>query len=68
MTQLDDEIRALRDRVSELESFEGDRDRAERVQSALYRIAETASAAQDMQAFYAEMHRIVAELMYADNF
>ncbi len=68
MTSLDDEIRALRDRVSELETFEGDRDRAERVQSALYRIAETASAAQDMQAFYAEMHRIVAELMYADNF
>jgi GAF domain-containing protein/CheY-like chemotaxis protein/HPt (histidine-containing phosphotransfer) domain-containing protein len=68
VTSLDDEIRALRDRVSELETFEGDRDRAERVQSALYRIAETASAAQDMQAFYAEMHRIVAELMYADNF
>ncbi|HET7928394.1 MAG TPA: GAF domain-containing protein [Actinomycetota bacterium] len=68
MTALDDEIRALRDRVSELETLEGDRDRADRVQSALYRIAETASAAQDMQAFYAEMHRIVAELMYADNF
>ena len=68
MTELDDEIRALRERVSELETFEGDRERAERVQSALYRIAETASAAQDMQAFYAEMHRIVGELMYADNF
>jgi GAF domain-containing protein/CheY-like chemotaxis protein/HPt (histidine-containing phosphotransfer) domain-containing protein len=68
MTQLDDEIRALRERVSELETFEGDRERAERVQAALYRIAETASAAQDMHAFYAEMHRIVAELMYADNF
>jgi GAF domain-containing protein/CheY-like chemotaxis protein/HPt (histidine-containing phosphotransfer) domain-containing protein len=68
VTALDDEIRALRERVSELETFEGDRERAERVQAALYRIAETASAAQDMQAFYAEMHRIVAELMYADNF
>ena len=68
MSSLDDEIRALRDRVSELETFESDRERAERVQAALYRIAETASAAQDMQAFYAEMHRIVAELMYADNF
>jgi GAF domain-containing protein len=68
VTALDDEIRALRERVSELETFEGDRERAERVQSALYRIAETASAAQDMQAFYAEMHRIVGELMYADNF
>ena len=38
------------------------------MQSALYRIAETASAAQDMQEFYAEIHRIVGELMYADNF
>ena len=68
VTALDDEIRALRDRVAELEASEADRDRAERVQAALYRIAETASAAQDMQAFYAEMHRIVGELMYADNF
>jgi len=38
------------------------------VQAALYRIAETASAAQDMQEFYAEIHRIVGELMYANNF
>ena len=42
--------------------------RSEQVQAALYRIAETASAAQDMQEFYAEIHRIVGELMYADNF
>ena len=34
---------------------------------ALYRIAETASAAQDMQEFYAEIHRIVGELMYAEQ-
>jgi GAF domain-containing protein/CheY-like chemotaxis protein/HPt (histidine-containing phosphotransfer) domain-containing protein len=68
VTTLDDEIRALRERVSELEASEADRGRAERVQSALYRIAETASAAQDMQGFYAEIHRIVGELMYAGNF
>ena len=68
MTSLDEEVRALRDRVAELETYESNRERAERVQAALYRIAETASAAQDMQAFYAEMHHIVAELMYADNF
>lgn len=41
---------------------------SEQVQAALYRIAETASAAQDMTAFYAAMHDIVRELMYADNF
>ena len=37
--------------------------RSAQVQAALYRIAETASAAQDMQEFYAEIHRIVGELM-----
>src|SRR5207247_1377098 len=59
---------ALRERVAELEAAEAERARAEKVQAALYRIAETASAAQDMQEFYAEIHRIVGELMYADNF
>ncbi len=39
-----------------------------KVQDALYRIAETASAAQDMHEFYAEIHRIVGELMDAQNF
>jgi GAF domain-containing protein/DNA-binding response OmpR family regulator len=59
---------ALRKRVAELESREADHQRSEKVQAALYRIAETASAAQDMQEFYAEIHRIVGELMYANNF
>jgi PAS domain S-box-containing protein len=39
----------------------------DQAQAALRDIAETASAAEDMQAFYAEIHRIVGELMYADN-
>ena len=43
-------------------------ERSDQLQSALYRIAETASAAHDMQGFYADIHRIVGELMYADNF
>jgi GAF domain-containing protein/DNA-binding response OmpR family regulator len=42
-------------------------ERAERVQDALYRIAEAASAAQDLSAFYATIHEIVGELMYAEN-
>jgi PAS domain S-box-containing protein len=41
---------------------------AEQVQSALYRIAELAGAARDLQEFYAAVHGIVGELMYADNF
>jgi GAF domain-containing protein/CheY-like chemotaxis protein len=38
------------------------------VGDALYRIAETASSASDLQAFYTRIHEIVRELMYADNF
>ena len=63
-----DDVAALRERVAELEAAEAERDRAEKVQDALYRIAETASVAEDMQDFYRRIHAIVAELMYADNF
>jgi PAS domain S-box-containing protein len=41
--------------------------RAAKVQDALYRIAELASAAQDMQEFYRAIHEVVGELMYAKN-
>ncbi len=41
---------------------------ADRVHRALYRIADAASAVQDLQEFYAAMHRIVGELMYAKSF
>jgi GAF domain-containing protein/CheY-like chemotaxis protein/anti-sigma regulatory factor (Ser/Thr protein kinase) len=68
MTTVDDEIRALRDRVAELEAHEAGRERAEQIQGALYRIAETAGVATDMQDFYKKIHAIVGELMYAGNF
>jgi PAS domain S-box-containing protein len=42
--------------------------RAERVQNSLYRIAELASSARDMQEFYREVHAVVGGLMYANNF
>jgi diguanylate cyclase (GGDEF)-like protein/PAS domain S-box-containing protein len=45
-----------------------ERKRAELLQRALYRIAETASAAEDMEQFYKAIHKIVGELMYARNF
>ncbi len=61
------EVGALRERIAELEAAEAGRVRAEQVQAALYRIAETASLAEDMQDFYAKVHSIVRELMYADN-
>jgi len=46
----------------------GDAGRADKVQGALYRIAELASAAQDMQEFYRAIHEVVGELMDARNF
>jgi GAF domain-containing protein len=66
--ELESELAAVRARLAELESAEAERRRSEKVQAALYRIAETASAAQDMREFYAEIHRIVGELMNASNF
>ena len=38
-----------------------------KVMSALYRIADAASAVTDLQEFYATIHRIIGELMYAEN-
>jgi two-component system cell cycle sensor histidine kinase/response regulator CckA len=44
------------------------RKRAEALSSALYRIAEKASAVQDLQQFFAAIHSIVDELICARNF
>ena len=44
------------------------RENAEKVRGALYRIAELASAALDMQEFYRAIHEVVGELMYAKSF
>jgi PAS domain S-box-containing protein len=55
-------------RLAELEAAETWRRHAEKVQAALYRIAELASAAQDMQEFYRALHPVVGELMNARNF
>ncbi len=62
------ELAEARRRIAELEAREAERARAASLQSALYRIAETASATEDMQSFYAAIHGIVGELMYANNF
>jgi GAF domain-containing protein len=62
------DLKAAQKRIADLEAREAEQARAERVQAALYRIAETASAATDMPSFYAAIHEIVGGLMYADNF
>jgi len=45
-----------------------DRKRVEALSSALYRVAEQSSSACDLQQFFAAVHSIVDELMYAKNF
>jgi GAF domain-containing protein len=63
-----DDLAAARARIAELEEREAQHSRTERLQSALYRIAETPNAASDMPSFYAAVHQIVGDLMYAENF
>ncbi len=63
-----DGVDALRGRVAALEAREAEHERSEQVQSALYRIAEAASAASDLQEFYRAVHATVEDLMYAENF
>jgi signal transduction histidine kinase/DNA-binding response OmpR family regulator len=62
------ELAAARARITQLEEREEELRRTERVQSALFRIAQTAASGVDLHALYAEIHATVAELVYADNF
>jgi len=50
-----------------LEAAEADRAQTAKLQQGLYRIAELASAAQDMQEFYRAVHEVVGELMDAED-
>ncbi|MET0328269.1 MAG: EAL domain-containing protein [Luteimonas sp.] len=45
-----------------------ERGRAERLQRALYRISELSVTAGSLERFYADLHAIVGELLYARNF
>jgi two-component system cell cycle sensor histidine kinase/response regulator CckA len=45
-----------------------DRKRVEALSSALYRVAEKSSSVHDLQQFFAAVHHIIDELMYAKNF
>ncbi|MGC2610711.1 MAG: PAS domain S-box protein [Candidatus Sulfotelmatobacter sp.] len=61
---IDGEITAFYDIYRDI----SERKHAEALSSALYRIAEKASATQDLQQFFAAIHGIVDELMCARNF
>jgi PAS domain S-box-containing protein len=62
------ELAEARRQLAELEAVAAERAGADKVQHALYRIAELASAARDLQEFYRAIHGVVGELMYASNF
>ncbi len=61
-------LAAARARIAELEAATAELGQQQRVQAALYRIAETANAARDLQDFYGSIHEIVSGLTYGENF
>jgi diguanylate cyclase (GGDEF)-like protein len=59
--RVDERTRELREQVLE-------RERSERLQAALFRIAEQAGRSESIEVFYAEVHGIVSALLDARNF
>lgn len=56
-------------RINDELTFEvAERQRGERMQTALFRIAEISSTAESMDKFYAAVHRVIGELLDARNF
>ncbi len=60
----DDQLRSMRSLADSVHRLE----RAERLQRALYTIAELASSDRDMPSVLRAMHHTIGSLMYADNF
>lgn len=60
----DDQLRSMRHLADSVHRLE----RAERLQRALYTIAELASSDRDMASVLSAMHHTIGSLMYADNF
>ncbi len=52
----------------ELQAEVVERQRAEKLQQALFRITQLSVSADSLQRFYADLHSIVGELLYAKNF
>ncbi|MFC0679440.1 EAL domain-containing protein [Lysobacter korlensis] len=60
--------RRVEERTHALQLEVEERQRAQRLQETLYRIAELSNTATDLDAFHASVHRIVGEFMDAENF
>ncbi|WIG54449.1 MAG: diguanylate cyclase/phosphodiesterase (GGDEF & EAL domains) with PAS/PAC sensor(s) [Rhodanobacteraceae bacterium] len=58
----------VNERTAELQQQVLERQRGERLQAALFRIAEIASTTDSMETFYATVHHVVGDLLYARNF
>lgn len=66
--RVEERTQALQEANEVLHAQIEERERAEALQRALYRIAERSVASESMEAFYADVHAIVGELLYARNF
>ena len=60
--------RRVEERTRELRQQVAERERSERLQAALFRIAELAGRSETLEDFYAEVHGIVSNLLDARNF
>ena len=67
--------RRVRERTEELNAANialraqvRERERAEKLQAALFRIAELGSTSGSLEAFYASLHEVIGELIHAGNF
>ncbi|WP_425491198.1 EAL domain-containing protein [Luteimonas fraxinea] len=66
--RVDSRTQELQEANFGLQAQIAERARAERLQRALYRISELSVAAGSVERFYADLHAIVGELLYARNF
>ncbi|MGQ4659722.1 EAL domain-containing protein [Lysobacter sp. F6437] len=66
--RVEERTQALQQSNRDLQSEIVERQRAERLQRALFRIAELSITSETLERFYAQVHDVVGELLYARNF
>lgn len=66
--RVEERTHALQEANRVLQAEIVERQRAERLQRALFRIAELSITSESLERFYAEVHDVVGELLYARNF
>lgn len=66
--RVDERTRALQRANRDLQAEVAERQRAEDLQRALFRIAELSITTETLEAFYRKVHEVVGELLYARNF